>query len=423
MDGIRNCVCGVLVLVWGCTLLAACGGGGGGGGPETAAAPETGSVGRVAILLTDKPAEPFDEVNLTVTAVSLLGDEGPVAVFEDPAGETHNLLELRDSAELWFDVAEVPAGCYDKIRLGVTEVELVRYQRDGDGGVLYDGGGVPVPASGFPAAAKLASNKVDLNPRDPFCVEPGETLVLQLDLDAQESIHVAQTKGGREYNFRPVVFVTVLAGGGGDTGRLVRLSGWVQSVAEDRLSLCDATVGPLARSAAGEAGCGETVEVVVSPGSTSVFELDGTPFPADQELATEVFEGDFVRVIGRYTALTAPPDEWDEADRWLRRLDAEVVEVGVSPQTWSRYAGEITSGGVLDADCLGTFGLRLDPGQGISGNLDILAHLFRGSRVYSPDGAVLHCAALQVGTRVRVDSVLFRSDTPQDQLNAAVVVP
>ena len=189
---------------------------------------------------------------------------------------TPNLLALRDSAELLFDVAEVPAGCYDKIRLVVTGVELVRYARNDDGTVIYvdedgtvvDGPpeGMPAPAKGFPATAKLASNKIDLNPQGTFCVEPGETLVLQLDMDAEKSIHVVEKRGGTEYNFRPVVFVTVLDGGGDVLGRLVRLSGRVSGVGTDRFTLCEATVGPLARLAAGESFC---VEVVVTKEETS----------------------------------------------------------------------------------------------------------------------------------------------------------
>ena len=81
-------------------------------------------------MLTDAPTEAFDEVNVTITAVYLLSDEDRVLLFESEAGVTSNLLALRDSAELLFDVAEVSVGCYDKIRLVVTGVELVRYARD-----------------------------------------------------------------------------------------------------------------------------------------------------------------------------------------------------------------------------------------------------------------------------------------------------
>ncbi|MDF1554187.1 MAG: DUF4382 domain-containing protein [Deferrisomatales bacterium] len=400
-------------------LLSGCGGGGDSGSTDVVAQPA--GAGRVAILLTDAPTAAFDEVNVTITEAYLLGDDGPVQVFGS-VGETHNLLDLRDSAKLLFDVAEVPVGCYDKIRLVVTRVELVRYERDAAGDVVFGKDDLPAPAAGFPAEAKLSSNKIDLNPQGTFCVVPGETLVLQLDMEANESIHVVEKKGGTEYNFRPVVFVTVLDGGDDVLGKLVRLSGRVSGVGTDRFTLCETTAEPLARQAAGDPVC---TEVLAPQGGTSLFELDGTPIDraAEPLLETVIFEGDFVRVVGRYTLLTASDGDWDEVDRSLGRFQAEVVEVGVSPQTWGRYAGEITEVGGLPG-CEGVFRFLLDAGQGLTGQLDISVHLFTASRIFDRDGAALGCSALQVGARAVVDAVVYRVDgTNQlDQLNAAVVV-
>ncbi len=412
--------------------LAACGGGGGGTGTagDPAGTPAASTAGRVAILLTDAPVDGFDAVNVTITQVYLLADDrDPVLVFEDPAGVTRDLLELRDGAELLVDPAEVPPGCYDKIRLVVTRVELVR------GDERHE---ARLPANG----------KIDLNPRAPLCVTPGQTLVLQLDMDAAASIHVVQTgQGGTQYNFRPVVFVTVLGGEDGALGRLVRLAGWVETVGDDRFVLCDTRVEPLARVDLPVRAC---VEVV--PGEdAAVFDLDGTPVdPAAVPLDEVVFPDDYVRVVGRY-ALVVPPDpvplhdeddddgdghgEDDEAvcqglegrpceeDGWmLRRFRADVVQVGTGPGSWGRYEGVIQEGGGLDDACVGTFAFRLDEGQGVTGDLDAVVRLQAGSRVYDREGVVLDCTALEPGARAVVDAVLFVSDTEADMLNAAVVV-
>jgi hypothetical protein len=41
-------------------------------------------------------------------------------------------------------------------------------------------------------------------------VAPGETLVLQLDMDANKSIHTVQKGKKQEYPFRPVVFIDIV---------------------------------------------------------------------------------------------------------------------------------------------------------------------------------------------------------------------
>ena len=145
-------------------LAAGCGGGGDGQATGTSGA----QTGRVAILLTDAPSDDFDAINVTVKRVYLLGDEEQTLLAEFPGdGRLYNLLNLRDSAELMMDPAVVEAGCYDKIRLVVGQVELVR------GDETFE--------------AKLPGNgKIDLNPRGEFRVVPGETLVVQLDMDASK---------------------------------------------------------------------------------------------------------------------------------------------------------------------------------------------------------------------------------------------
>ena len=69
-------------------------------------------------------------------------------------------VSMRDGITLATDV---PARCYNKIRLTVSEIKLVKLDADGD----------PVEFN-----AKINGNgKIDLNPRGTFCVGPDETVL------------------------------------------------------------------------------------------------------------------------------------------------------------------------------------------------------------------------------------------------------
>jgi hypothetical protein len=204
----------VLAVVAG-LLVTSCGGGSGGDASN-------GGVGSVAVLLTDGPSEEFDEINLTVTEVRLIGDDGDAVVF---SGErTVNLLDLGDDSEV-FSIADAPAGAYNKIRLIITALELVK--RDEAGGIV-EVIEPPLPANG----------KIDLNPRMRFLVAGDEPLVLQLDFDADKSFHIVQLGNGG-YRFRPVVFVEIISGA--VVGRYARLEGTVAEIdaAAQTFELCD----------------------------------------------------------------------------------------------------------------------------------------------------------------------------------------
>jgi len=170
--------------------LAGCGGGGGGG-----ASPSGVQTGTVAIFIKDGPTDEFEKILVTVTEVSLIPVSGaPVVIYENPSGCEIDLLQHREEDFLLTIKRNVPAGTYSKIRLRVTNIDLV-------------------PKEGRPLVTevKLPSGKIDLNPRGAFTVVPGGSLSVRIDMDANKAIHVHPSRSGW-YIFRPVVFVDVEEG-------------------------------------------------------------------------------------------------------------------------------------------------------------------------------------------------------------------
>lgn len=176
--------------------------------------------GSVAVLLTDAPIDDFDQFFLTVTEISLLGEDGKVTIF---SGSEHlNLLDLDSHADLFSLADNIPAGDYHKIRMRVSDPLLV--ELDDEGNEVQS------------IAPSMSGNgKLDLNPRQDLRVIPGETLAMQIDLDAEKSIHLIQ-QGNDTYRFRPVVFIDVLT----DelNGKLMRVSGVIEDLEDDGFELC-----------------------------------------------------------------------------------------------------------------------------------------------------------------------------------------
>jgi hypothetical protein len=155
-----------------------------GGGDDSASKQDNDGTSKVALFLADGPADAFDHIWIEVSRISLQSGDGTSAVIYETDDPTRiDLLTLQEDDLLLAVNGSVPAGAYHKIRMTVERVEGEQ--------------------EGQPVAFHLASNKIDLNPRNTIDVTPGETLALRLDIDADKSIHVA----GPNYNFRPVVFV------------------------------------------------------------------------------------------------------------------------------------------------------------------------------------------------------------------------
>jgi len=171
------------------TVLVSCG-----GSSTNTAISDT---GRVSLLITDGPSNDFDQINITLESISFLCEDGDascseVILFEET--RVINLLALQNYSDL-LSTTTVSAGTYSKIRLEVSKVELVKL--DIDGMVLSTD------------PAKLSSGKIDLNPQVSFDVVGGDDLVIELDMDAEKSIHIVETGNGK-FIFRPVIFVNIL---------------------------------------------------------------------------------------------------------------------------------------------------------------------------------------------------------------------
>jgi len=188
---------GIILLFCFCAAALILGGCGGGGGSDFFSAAGSANTGTVALSLTDGPTEDYEHITIWVNQVSLqpADNGGPAVVIfksKDPEGYPVDLLDLRDRDDsfLLSVKKKVPAGKYAKIRLGISKILA-----EGDG--ECDG-----------TYIKLPSNEIKLNPRDPFWVKKGETISIQLDVDAQRSLlHKAGNSG--KCIFSPTVFIDI----------------------------------------------------------------------------------------------------------------------------------------------------------------------------------------------------------------------
>jgi len=186
----------LLVCVPGFLLLTGCGGGGG------SSSSTSGGSGTVAILLTDGPADDYDNIWIWITEISLIpeGDDAdPVVVFEseDPDGWMVDLLDLRDQDAVVTVKDDIPAGRYSKIRLRIADVQ----PEGGTGPCLPDD-----------MEIKLPSGKIDLNPKGGFRIAPGAMVSIRLDIDCDKSINLHPAGNSGKCIFRPVVFVEIETG-------------------------------------------------------------------------------------------------------------------------------------------------------------------------------------------------------------------
>ena len=397
--------------------LAGCGGST--GSPDDTAARGSGTVG---ILLTDAPAEPglFEAINVTIEAIHLLGEDGKVEVFAGPP-ETHDLLDLtHESVPFGFHDA-IPAGEYCKIRLTLSDLELVLADDTPDDASDNETFHPRLPGNG----------KLDLVARRCFDVEPGQVRTLQIDMDAGKSIHVVRNKKNR-FNFRPVVFVDVVDGE--FPARLLRLEGSIARVdaAAGTLLLCDAL--PDARGEAGK--CAE-----LSFGDDAAFfdneTQGGAPRPLGELLSEEhlgkIPDGQLPPAgkcrlweIDLDPGQQPAPIDCDDLPVPLPAGTVLVTADGVQRDPWlpllvlDVLAAEL--GEFLQVDGSVLSDAEVDADQPLPVMLQAGGVDFNGTRIVSRDGELLDHTALTASQGVQVDGVLELPSAMNPLLKAAIVI-
>jgi Domain of unknown function (DUF4382) len=341
-------------------FLAACGGSSGNDMPGMQGQPPTGTV---ALLFTDKPTDEFSAIKLNVREAILIGGDsadGQQVLFE--GNEPIDLLDLSNFSEPVV-FGEVDAGIYTKLRLVIDSLELVPL----DGGLSI-----------FP---KLPANgRIDM--LDPSGIEvlPGQTMVAQIDMQANKAIHIVGAGNSGQYKFRPVVRATFSVGSE-LPDKLARLDGTVEEIYTDPaggFELCDIETP-------------DSCVDVATGMDTSVFD--------DMGLGTDfasLMVGDTVTVIGQYSLEGGIV------------LDALVLEIGGNAQ---QIQGEVVSMTMAEQ-----FLVLSDE------NGDIVVELQPGTKYYDPDGP-MGSDAIIVGASVEVEGVMPPKavDTDPDLIRAALV--
>jgi len=393
--------------------LTACGGGSSAGGaaapPPPVSQPPAPTTGTVGVLFRDGPTHDFCQILATVDRIDLLGSAGPTNVFMGP--ETIDVLAMKNYTDVVTVATEVPVGAYEKVRLTLSDLALVE--------CLDDAGQVPEPEDDWEHPKLPGNGKLDLNPRGEFQVVGGETLLIQIDMDMEKSLHVHQTGNGK-WQFRPVIFVDIVP----DGQRLVRVFGQVRDVNGVTFELCplepasstDNDDHGMSGDMSGDDDSGRCLDVFVDP-STGIFNEAGDPaseagVPVGMD---KVVNGGLLTAIG-FLSLHDDDDDGDSKADDLR-LDAVVLELG-DQGTFQRIRGVV-------ATEPGDFDFEFDPSP-VTDAPDLISVLLQaGTRIFAlGSNEELTSAALQPGTLGEVDGVF--ADLPTDpvtqRLNAALIV-
>ncbi len=353
-----------------------------GDGSSTTVVSNSGT-GTVVVVVTDAATDDFLQIWVTVRKVELLGAQGHFTLFE--GRRVFDLLSMRDDARLLSLGHEVPAGDWSKIRLHVEDVELIRVVAREDAGTIVECPVDVTPDPGFVCESidpKVGGNgKIDLNPRGPITVRPGELVFVQLDLDAQKSIHIHET-GSERFIFRPVVFVDLFAV---RPDRLVRIEGTIAEIdlAAQKLLVCGTHLAFRAHARQDDGVRSRCVDVRVGP-DTSIFDADGQP-AALGDLAV----GDEIAAVGRFRVGTGETLVFDAL--WIQQggFDAGIA-----------VTGEILTGVVGDE-----FTIAPDPDGPIAAD-ELTVRLLPGAKLFNRAGESLAPSGLQPDLRVRVFGVL-----------------
>ena len=370
-------------------VVASCGSGG-----STDTTNTTTGTGSVALLLTDAPSDIFEEINITVVKAELLSDDGRVTIFK---GErTFNLLDLTD-VKIFAIRDGVPAGTYNKIRLTLTDIELVDYDEN------------------FTVHPKLPGNgKLDLNPRGDFTVVAGGTLAIQIDMDANKSIHIVKTGKKDKYQFRPVVFIDIVTDAFEE--RFVKLHGDIYAIDTLDLSfkLCNTDIPVQTDDDQMKASSRGCVRVETDK-TTSIFDING---PAT---FSDLVEGEPATVFGRLLRDTDYDHDSDkdgdrEDDREMDDLVLKAALIELGPETaFLKLNGTATS----TVDINDQFTMDVAPGQGLTTPLILTVQIQDGTLLIDRKGNPVKITEIYNGKLVSVRGVL---DVNTDTLFASVIL-
>jgi hypothetical protein len=355
----------------------------------------------VGVLFRDGPTDAFCHIYAAVQRIDLLGTAGPTTIFTGP--ETLDILALENYSDVLTVATDVPVGAYEKVRMTLSDLALVE----------CDDAGNPEPESGWEHPKLPGNGKLDLNPRGEFQVVGGETLLIQIDLDMEKSLHVHQTGNGK-WQFRPVIFVDIVP----DGERLVRVFGQVRDVNGMTFELCplepassvDGGPAPGTGDMSGDDDSGRCLDVFTD-GSTGLFNETGDAAGMDQ-----VVNGGLLTAIG-FLSLHDDDDDSDSKADDLR-LDAVVLELG-DQGTFQRIRGAVaTAPGNNDI-------FEFDP-SAVADASDLIDVLLQaGTRTFAlGSNEELTSAALQPGTLGEVDGVFTdpATDPVTQPLKAALIV-
>jgi hypothetical protein len=307
------------------------------------------------------PTDDFVAINLDVTEAILIGESGQHTVF---TGNIRiNLLDLQNYVQP-IALTDAPVGTYTKLRLRIENLELVEHD-----GTTHN---PRLPANG----------KIDLLDQGGFDVLAGRTLVVEIDIDANKSIHVVQTGNGK-YNVRPVVKVNFMNVGLPD--KLARVEGRIDTI-------LDTSAGTFVLCSLDNPDM--CIDVDLNDDGC-VLDVNGQPTTFDT-LAAE----DIVVVIGRYVRVN---DELAIAAAFIEQGDATQVSGTVNSKPGDdgqfimidRDGNEITV--ELQKDC---------------------------TRIFGPEGEIIDGAALQIGQGIEVEGVVILPAVEGDPtlLRAALII-
>ena len=333
--------------------------------------------GRVSLLITDGPTDEFDQVNVTLESISFISDDDSdheTIIFDE--SKVINLLALENYSDL-LTTTVIPVGSYSKIRLHVSRVELVKL--DADGNVIES------------HIAKLPANgKIDLNPRESFAVTGNGHLIIELDIDANKSIHIVETGNGKgKYNFRPVVFINVL---GEEELKLVVLDGAVFDKSETGFLLCDESLVEADDSCFAVAA---SVQTVTQDDQINVVIFDS------------IEDGDVVTVLGKAGAAN------------VAALHVVIHADEADPQNLAMFSGNATS--MVDAGNVFTM-VTDDDNDVVLPDTALNALLTAGARIFDKYGTVVGSDVLVDGVDVDVFGLAVPDLATVTDVDAAFVI-